>query len=205
VRRIFFSIMLLLALPLSGLLMTIVAWAHAMWYDPTLDFTIIEALEQSLTRLQDALNTGGLLAWVLVALNYLGGFGIVIVVGVLLTWRWNVKRVFAFVCGSYACIVVFAYPRFVLTPGFAAARYDFTRAGVQFVEDWEWYLLRYPWYALALGLAAGWLAAQIPMFKPGKQYWLLRGLCPKCHYDLKGAVERGCPECGWDRQPKLHD
>jgi hypothetical protein len=26
-----------------------------------------------------------------------------------------------------------------------------------------------------------------------------RGRCPKCGYDLRGAVSGGCPECGWNR------
>jgi hypothetical protein len=26
------------------------------------------------------------------------------------------------------------------------------------------------------------------------------GLCPKCGYDLRGAIEGGCPECGWNRE-----
>jgi hypothetical protein len=32
-----------------------------------------------------------------------------------------------------------------------------------------------------------------------------RGRCPKCGYDLRGAIPGaggGCPECGWNRQPE---
>ena len=29
-----------------------------------------------------------------------------------------------------------------------------------------------------------------------------RGRCPKCGYDLRGDLEHGCPECGWNRQPE---
>jgi hypothetical protein len=25
------------------------------------------------------------------------------------------------------------------------------------------------------------------------------GCCPKCSYDLRGAQEKGCSECGWNR------
>jgi len=35
--------------------------------------------------------------------------------------------------------------------------------------------------------------------------WLIRlkrGRCPKCGYDLRGQLEAGCPECGWNRQPE---
>jgi hypothetical protein len=27
-----------------------------------------------------------------------------------------------------------------------------------------------------------------------------RGLCPRCTYDLRGALADGCPECGWKRR-----
>ncbi len=26
-----------------------------------------------------------------------------------------------------------------------------------------------------------------------------RGLCPMCGYDLRGNLDAGCPECGWNR------
>jgi len=28
------------------------------------------------------------------------------------------------------------------------------------------------------------------------------GRCPKCGYDLRGALSGGCPECGWNREPE---
>ena len=27
-----------------------------------------------------------------------------------------------------------------------------------------------------------------------------RGLCPMCAYDLRGDLDTGCPECGWNRR-----
>ena len=27
------------------------------------------------------------------------------------------------------------------------------------------------------------------------------GRCVKCGYDLRGDMEQGCPECGWNRDP----
>lgn len=29
---------------------------------------------------------------------------------------------------------------------------------------------------------------------------LARGHCPNCRYDLRGALDIGCPECGWNRE-----
>ena len=26
-----------------------------------------------------------------------------------------------------------------------------------------------------------------------------KGLCPRCAYDLRGDLDSGCPECGWNR------
>lgn len=28
------------------------------------------------------------------------------------------------------------------------------------------------------------------------------GRCERCGYDLHGELARGCPECGWNRQPE---
>lgn len=30
-----------------------------------------------------------------------------------------------------------------------------------------------------------------------------RGHCPRCNYDLKGALAQGCPECGWNRSASV--
>lgn len=27
-----------------------------------------------------------------------------------------------------------------------------------------------------------------------------RGRCPECDYDLRGELDKGCPECGWGRR-----
>jgi len=27
-----------------------------------------------------------------------------------------------------------------------------------------------------------------------------RGRCPRCGYELRGNMNAGCPECGWNRQ-----
>lgn len=50
---------------------------------------------------------------------------------------------------------------------------------------------------LALG-AAWWVALAIPVWLRSRRRLAL-GLCPRCGFDLAGAVAPGCPECGWGR------
>ncbi len=30
--------------------------------------------------------------------------------------------------------------------------------------------------------------------------WAPEGICPTCGYDLRGELDAGCPECGWNRE-----
>jgi len=49
---------------------------------------------------------------------------------------------------------------------------------------------------------AAWLVLVMPIFvgvSLRKQLRTLRGHCIKCGYDLRGDLEAGCPECGWNR------
>ena len=67
-----------------------------------------------------------------------------------------------------------------------------------------------PVMPLPLGVAIGtalWTAALALVASP---FWLRgwlrsrhRQLCPRCGYDLRGAVDRGCPECGFGRDQSL--
>jgi hypothetical protein len=46
------------------------------------------------------------------------------------------------------------------------------------------------WFAICFGRA------------PAKRFIRTkRGRCPQCGYDLRGALEKGCSECGWGRIP----
>lgn len=60
---------------------------------------------------------------------------------------------------------------------------------------WSGFLLNWIFYAFVLfGLMA----------LPGavkRTHRLRRGRCPDCGYDLRGAFNAGCPECGWRRAP----
>ena len=52
----------------------------------------------------------------------------------------------------------------------------------------------------ALFFALLWSAILWPPFLLRAKARNVRGLCPKCAYDLRGNLEQGCPECGWRRE-----
>jgi hypothetical protein len=60
--------------------------------------------------------------------------------------------------------------------------------GTGFMADTFLYAL--VWWGLFLGFAGA---------KRGIRR--ARGRCPMCGYDLRGALENGCSECGWGRSP----
>lgn len=48
------------------------------------------------------------------------------------------------------------------------------------------------WIVLSAALAGG--------RRLSRRLGVLRGSCPDCGYDLRGAPDAGCPECGWGKQ-----
>ena len=64
---------------------------------------------------------------------------------------------------------------------------------------WSGFIVNTLFYAIIL-----WLLIPGP-FVLCRLIRLKRGRCPKCGYDLRGQLPgagRGCPECGWNRQPE---
>ncbi|MCI0365066.1 MAG: hypothetical protein L0219_14405 [Phycisphaerales bacterium] len=58
------------------------------------------------------------------------------------------------------------------------------------------------WRGLVVDAVVYGLAWFVLLFGFGNVRRLLRsrvGHCPKCGYDLRGDLKRGCPECGWER------
>jgi hypothetical protein len=62
------------------------------------------------------------------------------------------------------------------------------------VPCWPGFLIDSIFYALIL-----WLLIPGP-FVLRRLIRIKRGRCPKCGYDLRGDLKRGCPECGWNRE-----
>ena len=65
------------------------------------------------------------------------------------------------------------------------------------IDNWTTYAPQGTRY-MFVGLVVGWLISMLPHFRSEAE-WLLRGRCPKCHYDLGTNADAGCPECGWAR------
>ena len=61
---------------------------------------------------------------------------------------------------------------------------------------WLGMLINTLFYAILLYLAIAGSGALRRLIR------LKRGRCPRCGYDLRGALQAGCPECGWNRQPE---
>jgi len=54
--------------------------------------------------------------------------------------------------------------------------------------------------AYAMALALVWLAVLGSVRGVRHIRRIARGRCPRCAYDLRGALTAGCPECGWRRE-----
>ncbi len=68
--------------------------------------------------------------------------------------------------------------------------------------------LRPIWTGLAVNsaiFAAGWWLIVLVFIhirrRTSAHARIMKGLCPKCAYDLRGDFPSGCPECGWNRSP----
>lgn len=209
-RALFFTVFLVIAPPLVAVIFTLGVWAHATWmhyggpirYAIRPTFSKRERIEEAVRRAFDMLSNSGWGGGALLAVKYLFSCGLLIALSIFATRRWNTARVICFsLCGTLV-LLGFSYPKDLLESGvIIGVRYGGIQYGQVGIDGWDWYLISYPWYALPLALTAGGLMALLPIFRPSKRYWLRRGMCPKCHYDLKHEIDKGCPECGWNRPP----
>jgi hypothetical protein len=106
-------------------------------------------------------------------------------------------------------------------PGFR--RYVTKPASADNLDEW-WRAVAFESHALGFGFAAEWdgqhndanaimvpawfiifIASLLPahwlVTRHRARSRLLKSACPNCRYDLRGAPQHGCPECGWNRQP----
>lgn len=82
------------------------------------------------------------------------------------------------------------------------ARYaDELRKGDRVETRIVWGLLLHDVAVLCGFLWCAWTLVWTPW--PPFRRWrrVRRGRCPRCSYDLLSDFSRGCPECGWGREP----
>jgi hypothetical protein len=65
-----------------------------------------------------------------------------------------------------------------------------------FCPLWGGFIINTVLYAIGL-----WLIIRAPRFVRGLNR-ITHGRCPECGYDLRGRLEAGCSECGWNRRPE---
>ena len=67
-----------------------------------------------------------------------------------------------------------------------------------FRPSWAGVMLNSVSYGLMvwiLGIVFGWLRRTLRL-----RASRLKQCCPQCRYDVRGRLEEGCPECGWNRE-----
>jgi len=185
-------LLLTAAPPFAALATVLSCWTYAFHVQQKLSLGL--AAWEAMYQFTDAIRHGGALAAVLYVINYVGGFGFIIVAAMLASSRWQTRQVLGFWFVSVLCILAFAAYRSLNLPMLWAH----AQAGL--TDYWALYRFLYPPYAIPIALFCGWVATTIPPFRSSDSAWMARGMCPRCHYDLKGRLECGCPECGWGRE-----
>jgi hypothetical protein len=189
--------------------------AHVITVKRVDDSSVSVALQVTFADLADAILQGGIPVAGLLVFNNISFFGIVAVVSALALGRWHWKRVATFYLVAMAILLLWSGMSgngvtggtwYKVHRPLELQKYGtLTLPPMLFfweISTWSDYGIWYPFYALPVAAIAGALVAMLPIFAPGRRYWLKRGMCPKCHYDLRGDLAGGCPECGWNRQRK---
>lgn len=159
-------------------------------------------LGRTFDQFLSVLRDGGVLAVLLILSNYIGSVGLLIVMSVLAARWWSTWRVLAFVIVSVTCLLAFSHNRAFQPPYIFALQFQGASPSGSLPPHWTSFLTGYHPVLLLMSIALGYLVS-IPL-RHGKRYWLSRGCCPRCHYDLQANVKDGCPECGWKRAKTLN-
>ncbi len=77
--------------------------------------------------------------------------------------------------------------------GHSYAGIKVTSAALPYVPIWRGLLINTAFFAAVWAIPL----SLIPVARARRR--IRRGLCPDCCYDLCGATDGGCPECGWGR------
>ena len=68
--------------------------------------------------------------------------------------------------------------------------------------QWRYFPLRPIWPGFAIDTlvyGALWLGLLVGFGATKRALRTRRGHCPQCGYDLRGDLDAGCSECGWNR------
>lgn len=173
------------------------------WYFATVGgMSRFTAAQQCTTDLLNALHQGGPLGTVLFLIGNIMSFGVLIVTCLIASYFWPPTRVYCIlVCGLIAAIGVWISSSPYLT------RWQRIVSGTtrSLDDSLTWYseIFKYDLMAL-IGIVVGIIIALIFIprtpFKLWDHYWLARGHCPHCHFDLQERADCGCSECGWNRE-----
>ncbi|MCI0364223.1 MAG: hypothetical protein L0219_10100 [Phycisphaerales bacterium] len=182
---------LIFAPPVAALVVKLSLWTYG--YCTQQHLPVWESAWLVVSHFVKMIWNGGVLAIFLYAINYLTSFGIISVASIIALRRLRPARVGAFWSMSVASIIGFSAYEWV--------EHSLLSGSMQHGPNdmWSLYLFYYPPWALPIAIAIGLLFSVFPVWRPAKHYWLARGKCPKCHYELKGQISNGCPECGWGR------
>lgn len=172
------------------------------WYFATVGgMSRFAAAQQCTTDLLNALHQGGPLGTVFFLLGNMTSFGVLIVTCLIASYFWPPARVYCIlVCGLVGAIGVWisSSPYLTKWEGIVSGRFRILDGSL----TWSSEIFKYDLTAL-IGIVVGFIIALIFIprtpFKLWGHYWLARGHCPHCHYDLQDKPDCGCSECGWNR------
>jgi hypothetical protein len=183
-------ILLIAAPPFAGLLLTCSFVRQA-------GTTRWESLREALPRVIEIMETSGIPALLLFGINYFGNFGVIIVLSLLINRRRGRMRAFLFSAVCTLTLIMLSCPKSHSGLYFLVWQ-QLPRAGAA-IPHWSDFLMTCHPIGLVVALILG---SSISLLPSQQKHWLSRGMCPKCHYDLKGEIAKGCPECGWNRGNK---
>jgi len=145
-------------------------------------------------ELANTLQDGGLSIIALFVVANTLSVGVLIATCLVLSLYWNARRVYCVLAFGIASAVVVWIGTSPYMTSIRTGQVPFDHEGL----SWSSQIFQYHLSAL-FGIPVGAIISVLPIFEPGRRYWIARGHCPCCHYDLGGSIIDGCPECGWGR------
>ena len=157
----------------------------------------LESIFDALSHLVATVHNVGFTGVCLYAFNYIASVGVIMAISICTLRWWSIARGYCFWIVSMTVTLLYMYPRWANGPYILLSHYPAAQGRRVMVDHWVTFLVGYNVWLLPFSLVLGWIASFV--FSSDSRRWLARGMCPKCHYDLQGKTDAGCPECGWNR------